>query len=209
MNKMQVLWVGSMLLLSSTGLAADDFDSRVVLEGGLVWPQGELSSDFDESSLGLGAEAGYEIGFRFRLPVTRIFSISPGFHFVDFKSHLFTHEDEQEYRTEALSYRFTLEGMLKYGNQERPIRPFLAVAAGLYRDRVVGFYDDPDAEERSNSVNTFGYSARLGLATKNFELSCVVHRNRVETWHFFPTESKEGYSWDNLGVRLGYLLPLK
>ena len=195
-----------MLSFSSFGLAAD-LDSRVVIEGGLIQPQNNLVADFNEATLGLGAENGYEAGFRFRLPLTSFFSISPGFHLVDFGSHVLTDVDEEEYKTEALSYRFTLEGMLKPRFEDRWIRPFVAVAAGLYRDRVVGFYDDPFAQERNNSVNSFGYSVRVGLAVDSFELSWVTHRNRVDTWQFFRTDSRESYRWDNQGVRLGYLMP--
>ncbi len=206
-NKLKLLLLGPILLLSSAALAADNPGSRVVLEGGMVWPMGELGADFSEESLGLGADTGYEVGFRFRLPVTPLLSISPGFHFVDFKSHLLTNEVEQEFKTEALSYRFTVEGMLKQHQGAGGIRPFLAVAGGLYRNRVVGFYDDPAAAERNNSVNTFGYSIRAGLATNSFELSCVVQRNQVETYHFFRTGFKESYRWDSFSIRLGYLLP--
>ena len=204
---LSVLCLAPTLLLAGVGSAADNPGSRVVFEGGLLRPLGELGADFDPSFLGLGAEDGYEVGFRLRLPVTPALSVSPGFHFVNFKSHLSIGAGEQEYKTEALSYRFTLEGMLKPRCKGGQVRPFLAVAAGLYRNRVVGYYEDAVAEERDDSINSFGYSARWGFATNSVELSFVAHRNRVRTWRFFPTDGKECYRWNNLGVRLGYLLP--
>ena len=206
-NMLLVLGALSILMCAGAGLAADDFGSRVVVEGGLLRPLGELGADFDESFLGLGADSGYEVGFRFRKPVKPALSISPAFHFVDFESHVLLDAAENEFKTEAFSYRLTLEGMLKPRCGDEGARPFLAVAAGLYRNRVVGFYDDPTAPERDYSVNSFGYSVRWGFATENFELSFVAHRNRVETWRFFETDSKASYRWNSLSVRLGYILP--
>ncbi len=206
-SQLNIILLALFLVTASAAIAANDLDSQVAIEGGIVWPSGELSSDFGEETLGLDADMGYEIGFRFRLPLTPAFSLSPGFHFVDFKNHVFVDEAESEYNTEVFCYRFTLEAMLQKSDKSSLFRPFLAVGAGLYRDRVVGYYDDPTALERNSSINTFGYSVRIGLAINGFELSCVTHRNRVETWHFFRTGSKESYRWDNLNLRLGYLLP--
>ena len=203
-----IMAAGVALISAEAGQAADDPVNRLVLEGGLLQPRGDLGADFDETFLGLGADTGYEAGFRFRLPMTPAFSISPGFHFVDFQSHVLTDAAEQEFKTEALSYRFTLEFMLMPHCEGASARPFLAVAGGLYRNRVVGFYDDPTAEERNSSVNSFGYSVRGGFAVGNYEVSFVAHRNRVETLQFFQTESRESYCWNNMGVRVGYLLPL-
>ncbi len=181
--------------------------SQIIIEGGLLFPLGDLGAELDKASQGLGAKTGYEIGFRLSLPVTSVFSVSPGFHFADFKSHIFADDAEQEYKTEALCYRFSIEGMLKKSTGGWKIQPFLAVAAGLYRDRVVGYYDDPTAEKQNASINSLGYSVRLGLAFHNFELSSVMNYNRVETWHFFKTGIKEDYNWDHWGLRLGFFLP--
>ena len=206
-DKKLIFLLGGLLLFPLAGYAGDSESSQTVVEVALLRPVGELGAAYDETFVGLGADTGYEVGFRLRLPLTPNFSISPGFHFVDFESHLLIDEAEEEFKTEALSYRFTMEGMLRPRCGNETVRPFLAVAAGLYRNRIVGFYDDPFAAERNDSINSFGYSVRWGFTTNHYEVSFVVHRNRVDTWKFFPKDAKQSYRWDNFAVRLGYPLP--
>jgi hypothetical protein len=201
------LLAGSVFAVGSAVSATDDRNSRVAIEGGLVNPGGNLGSAFGKADLSLGADTGYEVGFRLRLPLTQSLSVSPGFHFVDFKSHALNLTDDLEFLTESLSYRFTLEWMYAWVDARKFGRPFVAIAGGLYRNRVVGFYDDPTKEQRDDSVNTFGYSARAGLVVRGFEASVVVHRNEVDTRRYFLTGAVENYQWHQIGLRFGYLLP--
>lgn len=187
-------------------LAADELSSRVVIEAGFVQPGADLGAEFNPTLRDFGAETGYEAGFRLRVPVTEAMSVSPGFHFVDFGSYSFQDAAGVEFQTEALSYRFTLEWMYR-SRTKSVLRPFIALAGGLYRNRVVGFYEDPTAEKRNDSVNTLGYSGRAGLLVGNFELSAVVHRNGFDTRRYFVPDAGQSYGWHQAAVRLGYLLP--
>jgi outer membrane receptor protein involved in Fe transport len=62
-------------------------------------------------------------------------------------------------------------------------RPFLALAAGLYRNRVQGFINNFE-EDHDESVNSLGVSFRGGVQVLGFELSLVYHVNRFNTWAF-------------------------
>lgn len=187
--------------------AAPEMGKRVAVDGAWLRPRGELADAFDPSTGGLGAGPGYEVGIRFRLPVSHTIRLSPGFHFADFEDQVVTDLAENEYTTGAYSYRFTLEIMWIPDCGGGTVRPFAALGGGLYRDRVVGHWGDPGGEVRNDSSNTFGYRLRLGATTDDFEVGLVAHRNEVNTLHFFPTRSPARYRWNNIGVQVSYLLP--
>ena len=87
-------------------------------------------------------------------------------------------------------------------------RCFLAAGIGLYRNRVQGFYQDY-IEAIDKSVSTLGASFRWGVQIIGFELSLVYNINRFNTWQFHQSDYRERYNWDNLEVRVGWLIPFQ
>ncbi len=195
-----------LVLLVAAGAAAKE-SSRVVIEGGALRPLAELGANYDPARLGLGAGDGYEIGAGLRLPLNNSWVISPAFHFADYGRHVLTDAAENEFRTEALSYRTTAELMWIPSVRGKGLRPILAIGCGLYRNRMVGYYDDPAIEERDDTVNTLGWFLRWGFRSRNFEVSFVAHRNEVRTWRYFEAGRQGEYGWHSLSARLGYLMP--
>lgn len=204
------LLTGAALLLLLTGPASAQDRVRIVLEAGAVRPLGELAADFDPDEGGLGQDNGYEVGVGLRVPVAAAWTLSPAFHYVDFGRHEMEPDEDEPWRTEAISFRTTAEVAWCPPVEHGPLRPLLAVGGGLYRNRVVGYYDDPeviDTGERDDTVNTFGWYLRWGFRSDAMEVSFLAHRNTVRTWRYFENDSKTKYGWNNLAVRFSYLLP--
>lgn len=197
--------VALLLLLAVPASARDKV--RVVLEGGAVRPLAELGAEFNPGQHGLGQDDGYEAGVGVRIPVADAWTLSPAFHFVDFGRHELEPDQNEPWRTEAISYRTTAELAWCPPVERGPLRPLLAIGGGLYRNRVVGYYDDPEIEERDDTVNTFGWYLRWGFRSDAIEVSFLAHRNTVRTWRWFETDTRARYDWNNLAVRFSYLLP--
>jgi hypothetical protein len=197
------------ILASAVPASAGGHAPQVLVEGGLVMPHGDLNDDFIKTRLGFGSDNGYEAGFRFRLNLSPTFSVSPSFHFVDFGN--FNGEDAEigEYRILTSSLRYAVEFMVMSENRSwgRP-RPFLAAGVGMYRNRAQGFYQD-FVKAIDQSVSTLGVSLRGGVQIIGFELSLVYNINRFNTWQFYQSDYRERYNWDNLGVRIGWIIPIK
>lgn len=208
------LWLGMILGVSLASAAPFEGaekhprpGSLVLVEGGYAVPYGDLGSEFLTTRLGFGAAAGLELGFRYRYHFSPVVSLSPAFHFVDFGNFNSTAEDIGEYRISNTSYRYTLEMMFVEPGPASRLRPFLAVAGGIYRNRTEGFHKD-FVKAFDNSENSWGYSLRLGLRFRDFELSGVYNVNRFHSWRFYETGYDECYNWDSLSVRCAWALPL-
>ena len=202
------------ICLSAWGLllvaeaAADHPPSQVVVEFGAAIPGGDLADDFYATELGLGAASGLEMGFRWRYRYSEAWSLAPSFHFIDYKDFKGTHPTEGDFRIPASSFRYCLELMWTGGGSQSVLRPFAAAAGGIYRNRVEGFYKTFE-KAFDESVNTLGYSLRAGVLVGGFELSLIYNANRFDTWRFFDTGFEESYNWDNLGLRVGWILPFE
>jgi hypothetical protein len=197
------------LALAAPAAAAERPSSQVVIEAGLAVPYGDLDDHFENTRLGFGADDGLEIGFRYRLHLSSTLSISPSFHFVDYANFNGVHPEVDEYRIQTSSLRYAVELMTisEYRSFGRP-RPFLALSAGLYRNRVQGFYSD-FIQAIDESVSSLGVAFRGGVQIAGFELSLVYNINRFNTWHFHRSEYRERYNWDNLGIRAGWIIPFQ
>lgn len=200
----------ALLLLFAVPASARD-DVRIVLEGGAVRPLAELGATFDSGERGLGQGDGFEIGVGLRVPVAEAWTLSPAFHYVGFGRHELEPDADEPWRTEAISFRTTAELAWCPPVRSGPLRPLVAIGGGLYRNRVVGYYDDPlliETGERDDTVNSFGWFLRWGFrAADSVEVSFLAHRNTVRTWRYFETDAKAKYGWNNLAVRFSYLLP--
>jgi hypothetical protein len=197
-----------LLLLAVAPLAAAQTaaTSRVVIEMGWAAPLGELGDDYPATRIGLGARDGLEVGFGWRYQLSNSLSLSPAFHFVDYRNFTSTAPVIGDYRIAASSQRYTVEAMVMSGDEARPVRVFFAASAGLYRNRLEGFHKlQPEAFDES--INTLGLAVRGGVHLGPFELSAVYGVNRFATWQFLRTGAEEEYSWDSFTVRAGWVLP--
>lgn len=195
-------------LLPGVGSALEDDKpgSQVVVEVGLAIPYGELGADFEKTRLGLGATQGLEIGFSYRIFLSSTVSIAPTFLFLDYGSYNGFDEEVGDFQVQSSSYRYGAELMVKMPGPHKKPRPFLAVGAGLYRNRVTGFYQDY-TKALDQSVNTMGYSLRAGVQIIGLEFSVVYNINRFNTWQFYQSDYRERYNWDNVSIRAGWLIP--
>lgn len=200
-------------LVLGTGALAEDYpfqtENRVVIEGALALPYGDLNDNFEDTDMGFGAENGFMVGFRYRYFLSPTVSISPSFHFVDFADFNGVHPEVEEFNIGTSSMRYSVELMVMspYRSFGKP-RPFLAMGAGIYRNRVQGFYNDyfNDLDE---SVNSLGLSFRGGFQMSGFELSLVYNLNRFNTWHFHEAYNRPRYNWDTLETRVGWVVPFE
>jgi hypothetical protein len=186
--------------------SADRPPSQVILEAGGALPRGDLAADFTTEPLGFGVKSGLELGFRWRYWLNETWSVSPSFHFMNYKDFKSVAPDGEEFRIKPTSFRYVLEVMWMPGDGTRGLRPFVAVGGGLYRNRVEGFYKTYE-RPFDQSVNTFGASVRAGIQLGHFELSVLYSRNRFETWTLFQTGRAESYDWDNTGARVAWSVP--
>lgn len=203
-----------LLLPAAAAMAAGDAPpppagrppSQVILEVGWATPYGNLGEDFNATELGFGATDGMQTGFRWRWYASEHFSLSPAFHVSDWGNLSGTNEELGDYRVECYTYAYTLEAMLRTSDPEAALRPFLGVAAGLFRNRVVGF-TKTFTTSFDESVNTLGFALRAGFAVSDLEFSVVYNLNRFSTWRFFDTGIDQPYDWDNLSVRGAWSIP--
>lgn len=204
-----VILAGFLLLWAAAAAAGEKPASQVIVEGGLVVPYGDLDDAFQQTRLGFGAGNGFEVGFRYRAHLSRTFSVAPSFHFVDYKDFSGADAVAGDYRIQASGLRFAVEFMVmsEFRSPGRP-RPFLAAGVGLGRNRVQGYYQDFDTL-LDESLNSLAASFRGGLQIYGFEFSLVYNLNRFNTWQFYRSDYRERYNWDNLGLRLGWVIPLK
>jgi len=196
------------LLLAFTAQAADKGrpPSQVLVEAGWGQPYGDLAQDYTETTLGFGTSDGLELGFRWRYHFSHTFSLSPAFHFMDYRNFKSTDPEIGEYQISASSLRYTLELMIVQGDEKKTVRPFLAFSGGLYRNRVVG-YNKNLSEPFDASVNTLGFAGRGGVRLGLFELSAIYSLNRFSTWQYFQTGVEQEYNWDNFSVRAAWIIP--
>ena len=185
---------------------------QVVLEVGWAGPGGDLGDDFSPaiSELGFGARDGLELGFRWRHHFSTHWSLSPGFHVVDYRNYHSTDPDFGDFSVTATSLRYTLEFMWTGGRPGAGTRPFAALAGGWYRNRVVGLNKNL-AEPFDESVNTPGLGLRAGLRVHAFEFCALYSVNRFDTYRFFSGDeltAPVSYDWDNVGLRVGWILPI-
>lgn len=180
--------------------------SQVLVEAGWGKPYGDLAQDYTETAQGFGAGDGLELGFRWRYYLSQTVSISPAFHFMDYRNFESTGADIGDYRISASSLRYTLELMFIQGDVAKAVRPFLALSGGWYRNRAVGYNKNLSAPF-DESVNTLGLGMRGGVRLGGFELSAVYSWNRFESLRYFQPGVETDYNWDNFSVRAGWIIP--
>jgi len=201
-----LLVCGLTFLSGVPALAEDHPPSQVVFEVGYVQPQGDLADDFFATPLGFGIKEGLELGFRWRYRFSESLSISPSFHFVDYKNFSGENDDVGAYRIKPTTLRYSLELMYILLDPDTAVRPFLAGSAGIARNRVEGYWKTWD-KAFDSSVNALFFGARAGLLVGGFEFAAVYNVNRFDTWRFFNTGYEESYVWDNLVIRVGWIIP--
>jgi|GEM_PF-1772172 len=180
--------------------------SEVLVEAGYVKPYGDLAAPFLTTPKGLGITQGMELGFRWRYRFSDHWSLAPGFQFIDYRNYTGTNPQLGDYRIQPTTLRYELELMCVMLDPGKTVRPLIAVSAAVLRNRLQGFYKTWD-QAFDTSVNNLGFSARAGIRTAGFEFTVVYHYNRFDTWRFFNTGYEESYDWDNLVLRVAWIIP--
>lgn len=186
--------------------AGDRPGGQVVVEFGLPVPYGDLGDDYLDAPLGFGASGGLEAGFRWRLPLSNLLSLSPAFHFTDYGGVAGTDPLLGGYILDCSTYAYTLEARLGAAGPGTRLRPFLALGAGLLRNRAVGT-DKETGRGFDDAINTFGASLRVGVALDQLEISVLYRLNRFSTWRFFRADQAQDYAWDALVLRGAWAIP--
>jgi hypothetical protein len=186
--------------------AGDRPPSQVVFEVGYVKPYGNLAEDFLTTEKGFGITQGLELGFRWRYRFSENWSISPGFHFTDYRNFSGENDEIGAYRIKPTTLCYDLEVMYVMGGEDTTFRPLVAVSGGFSRNRVEGYWKTWD-KAFDSSVNALTVAARAGFLVWGFEFTAVYNINRFTTWRFFNTGYEEDYNWDNLVLRVGWIIP--
>jgi hypothetical protein len=207
----RLLATGFVLVAAAASLfpvvsSAERPPSQVVLEVGAAVPTGNLGDDFYDTELGLGIKSGLELGFRWRFFLNDQWSLAPAFHFLNYKDFKSVTPEGDDFRIKPTSFRYTLEVMWMPGERDSSIRPFAALSAGLFRNRLEAFHKTYD-KPFDSSVNTFGAMIRAGVKLGSFELCALYGQNEFDTWDFFKTGQAETYDWSHWGVRAGWIVP--
>ena len=195
-----------LLAAAIPALAGDRPPSQVVFEVGYVHPYGNLAEDFFTEPLGFGIKEGLELGFRWRYRFSENWSISPSFHFIDYKNFSGENEEVGAYRIKPTTLSYGLELMYVMGGKDTVVRPLVAISGMVSRNRVEGYYKTWD-KAFDSSVNALAAAARAGFLIGGFEFTAVYNFNRFDTWRFFNTGYEESYNWDNLVIRAGWIIP--
>ena len=203
-----VLLAVMMMSAASHAEAGGNPSSQVVFEVGYVKPHGDLADDFFTSELGLGIKEGLELGFRWRYRFSESLSLSPSFHFIDYKNFKGENDAIGAYRIKPTTLKYSLELMYLMLDDAATFRPFVAVSAGILRNRVEGYWKTFE-QAFDTSLNAVGYGGRAGFQIGGFEFSAVYNVNRFDTWRFFNTGYEESYVWDNTVFRMGWIIPFK
>ncbi len=196
----------ALLLIVSSAVAADRPHSQVIVEFGVAIPGGDVGQDYTDTELGFGAKSGLELGFRWRYYFSKKWSLSPAFHFIDYRNFESTADIIGDYRLSISSLRYTVELMRHFGRQGDAVRLFGAISGGLYSNRVIG-YNKSLTEPFDESVNSLGVAGRAGVQLGMFELSVMYNLNRFSSWRFFQTGDEVDYNFDNLTMRVGWTIP--
>jgi hypothetical protein len=201
-----LLVFGLMFLPGTSATAGSRPPSQVVVEFGYVNPYGDLADDFSTTEKGFGIKSGIEMGFRWRYYLSGSLSISPSFHFVDYKNYSGENDEIGAYRIKPTTLLYGLELLFFLMDEDTTLRPFVGGSAAICRNRTEGYWKTWD-KAFDASVNSLGFGLRAGVQVLGFEFSAVYNVNRFETWRFFNTGYEENYDWDNLVIRAGWIIP--
>jgi hypothetical protein len=204
--RLALLACGLLSLAGSPAVAGSRPSSQVLVEFGYVTPYGDLAEDFFATPKGFGIKSGIEMGFRWRYHFSGSLSLSPSFHFVDFKNFNGENDEIGAYRIKPTTLLYGLELLYFLRDEEASLRPFVAGSAAICRNRTEGYWKTFE-KFFDASVNSLGGSLRAGVQAVGFELSAVYSFNRFATWRFFNTGYEESYNWDNLVLRAGWIIP--
>jgi hypothetical protein len=196
----------ALLCAALPAVAGDHPSSQVVFEVGYVHPYGNLAEDFFGTDKGFGIKEGLELGFRWRYRFSENWSISPAFHFTDYKNFSGENEEVGAYRIKPTTLLYDLELMYVMGREDSFLRPLIAISAGVSRNRVEGYYKTWD-KAFDSSVSAPHLSARAGILVSGFEFTAAYNFNQFDTWRFFNTGYEESYNWNNLVIRVGWIIP--
>lgn len=203
-----ILILGCALMMpGASALAATpsvpDGGGRLLLEGGWAVPLGDLQDGLDATPTGVGARPGFELGMRWRFPLTPSWSVAPSFHFLGYGDATGLGSDGES-SLSPTSLRYGLELMLK--SPRHGSRLFIALAPGVVHNHLKGPGKDHLTLVDATST-VLGLSARAGIDLGGLEISAVYHVNRFRSFGFFFTGTEKTYNWDTVVLRFGWRLP--
>jgi hypothetical protein len=176
---------------------------RLLLEGGWAVPLGDLADGLDATPRGSGSRPGFELGLRWRFPLTPAWSVAPSFHFLGYGDATGLGADG-EASLAATSLRYGAELLLK--STRDGSRLFLGLTPCVVRSHLKGPGKDHLTLIDASSTG-LGLTARAGVQLGNFEVSAVYHGNRFRSFAFFPILSEQTFNWDTVVLRIGWHLP--
>lgn len=206
-----LLVTGVLLLVLGIGAEparADDkpASTEVQVEGGAAFPRGDLPLDYWESDLGFGATDGYELGFRFRYFMVGGLSISPAFHYIDYKDYVDEDTPYGKLSVRAAVIRYSIDFQYVHGRGRGGLHPVLGLGFSMCRNRFGEEWHDLELSS-TESINAPGVEFSIGLRLSEFEATVNYIYNRFDTYRFHDTGYNESYNWDTIIVRLGWAFP--
>ena len=192
--------------LAATPVAANvvpEGGGRLLLEGGWAVPLGDLDDGLDATPQGTGARPGFELGLRWRFPLTPSWSVAPSFHFLGYGDATGLGSDGES-SLAPTSLRYGAELLLMSPRQGN--RPFVGLTPCVVHNRLKGPGKDHLTPVDATS-NALGLSARAGVQLGALEISAVYHVNRFRSFGFFFSGIERTYDWDTVVLRFGWHLP--
>ncbi len=197
------LLILTLLASSAPSAVAGGHGPEVLLEAGAVAPLGDLGDDYEEP-LGFGAGLGYQVGFRFSLPVASRWSVAPCFHYVKPRSRTGTDATLGEIETATSMYRYGIDARYALPSRPGAVRLFLTGGLAVVRDRLRE--RDGEGQFFAESCNAVAVAAGVGLRLDLLEVTFQYEANRFTTNRFWSPRDT-GYDWDTISIRVGVALP--
>lgn len=188
--------------------AANDAFHRfeVLMEGGLALPVGNLGAELLSEDAAMGAEAGYMLGLRMRIYLSRAFSLAPVFSYTEFGDYDGRDANDEVFTILARVLRYGLDAtFIKPGSFKR-VRPYVGGGVAVVRNKYREDYVE-DETFYADGLNGFAWSLQAGLRWRDWELAAEYQRNTFSTARFLPTGIAVDYDWSQVTVRVAYALP--
>ena len=195
-------------LLPASGVASSyafqrtAYEGEVLVEGGLVVPFGDLADSHD-TTLGFGADKGYEVGFRFRQIFPSGWAVSPSFLYVKPEALTAPGAGAGTRLSATSMYRYGLDAQYFFRARGNAPRFFLTGGAAVVRNRLREDYDD--GSYFSDGYTSFAVAGGGGVRSGFLELTVQYQLNRFTTTKFWAGDNR--YDWDTLSVRMAVALP--
>ena len=179
---------------------------EVLMEGGLALPVGNLGAELLSEDAAMGGEAGFMLGLRVRIYLSRVFSLAPVFSYTEFGDYDGRDANDEVFTILARVLRYGVDAtFIKPGSFKR-VRPYVGAGAAFVRNK----YSEESVEAETfyaDGLNGIAWSLQAGLRWRDWELAAEYQRNTFSTARFLPTGIVADYDWSQVTVRVAYALP--